>query len=675
MKLKSITLENFRSFKDPVAIKGLSDVNVFIGANNAGKSNIIEALRYVQFLVDNNQLKSYKEMVFDGDIRSEIRIQLIFSLSEDERKEMVKELFLDNPNVRVHDFLESKFLHDILLDVILGVKGIKQETIAITNVVNGYLQIVRCRNDGKRLRCQFLGLSEKCKNARLENIASGLRPESTRSPSINWMILNTIGINDTQIEHKLISLIRAYVKGWFWLQPVREATPDAPLGEQTLMHSTGNNVVQVLFTLQNNDRRSIARIQNEFLTIIPEIQRVDARLKGGNSIVTIEENNLDSIRDLRNVSSGLTQSLILASGILSNREVYAFLIEEPESHLHARSQRRLFETMKKEAENKQFFLTTHSTIFSSCDEKGSTYLVTKRNGASAVRKIQEPEEFKLVKECLGHRNSDLFGDECVVFIEGDSEENAFPIIAKSLGIDFKAKGIRLINVKGKDKVTKLHEYLKYLKDSDVIVYVVVDGNQRLKDCLRDWEREGLISSENWTMWDLEFEDCFNPDFIAKIVNDMYKESGVELNLTAEQLCQKEANTSVVKVLKRILYKQNLDLDKPELAERIAFSLAENIGKEGHKDTPPEIEIKKIVKLVDEDFPFPDVQKDVKPEKAYDIAEIRQTYPRAYEKWTSSDDLELSEKYREGMSINQLAKHFQRNQGAISSRLKKLGLQQ
>jgi len=38
MKLKSITLENFRSFREKVAISDLSDVNIFIGGNNAGKS-------------------------------------------------------------------------------------------------------------------------------------------------------------------------------------------------------------------------------------------------------------------------------------------------------------------------------------------------------------------------------------------------------------------------------------------------------------------------------------------------------------------------------------------------------------------------------------------------------------------------------------------------------------
>ena len=81
-----------------------------------------------------------------------------------------------------------------------------------------------------------------------------------------------------------------------------------------------------------------------------------------------------------------------------------------------------------------------------------------------------------------------------------------------------------------------------------------------------------------------------------------------------------------------------------------------------------------MKLVDEDFPFPDFKKEAKQEKAYDVAEIRKKHPRAYKKWTTLEDFELSTQFEKGMSIQQLAKHLQRQQGAIRSRLKKLNLQ-
>lgn len=60
-------------------------------------------------------------------------------------------------------------------------------------------------------------------------------------------------------------------------------------------------------------------------------------------------------------------------------------------------------------------------------------------------------------------------------------------------------------------------------------------------------------------------------------------------------------------------------------------------------------------------------------KTYTVEEIRLDYPKAYEKWTPEEDRVLTERYKEGVTVHQLAKMHQRKSGAIRSRLKKLGL--
>ena len=64
-------------------------------------------------------------------------------------------------------------------------------------------------------------------------------------------------------------------------------------------------------------------------------------------------------------------------------------------------------------------------------------------------------------------------------------------------------------------------------------------------------------------------------------------------------------------------------------------------------------------------------KKVVNKKAEPFAEIRQKYPKAYERWTKKDDELLVNMFRQGESIAELANHFQRKKGAIRSRLKKL----
>ncbi|MBP5772093.1 MAG: hypothetical protein J6W75_12220 [Bacteroidaceae bacterium] len=60
-------------------------------------------------------------------------------------------------------------------------------------------------------------------------------------------------------------------------------------------------------------------------------------------------------------------------------------------------------------------------------------------------------------------------------------------------------------------------------------------------------------------------------------------------------------------------------------------------------------------------------------KTYTLKEIRSKYPNAYCAWTKEDDDRLVALYKQGKSIKELAIIFQRKHGAITSRLRKLGM--
>lgn len=64
-------------------------------------------------------------------------------------------------------------------------------------------------------------------------------------------------------------------------------------------------------------------------------------------------------------------------------------------------------------------------------------------------------------------------------------------------------------------------------------------------------------------------------------------------------------------------------------------------------------------------------KKVGGEKAYDVGEVRKTFQQAYMPWTKEDDLLLAKLFDGGRSIEELAKHFKRKNGAIRSRIEKI----
>ena len=61
--------------------------------------------------------------------------------------------------------------------------------------------------------------------------------------------------------------------------------------------------------------------------------------------------------------------------------------------------------------------------------------------------------------------------------------------------------------------------------------------------------------------------------------------------------------------------------------------------------------------------------------ADDVQTIHPKYPHAYAKWSAEEDARLRSEYSLGRKMSELADSFQRQPGAISSRLKKLGLLQ
>ena len=63
----------------------------------------------------------------------------------------------------------------------------------------------------------------------------------------------------------------------------------------------------------------------------------------------------------------------------------------------------------------------------------------------------------------------------------------------------------------------------------------------------------------------------------------------------------------------------------------------------------------------------------KQQKAYTLEDKRATHPNAYRLWTKEDDTQLLQLSASGKSISELCEIFGRNQGAITSRLKKLNI--
>jgi predicted ATP-dependent endonuclease of OLD family len=157
----------------------------------------------------------------------------------------------------------------------------------------------------------------------------------------------------------------------------------------------------------------------------------------------------------QDMGEGMQNAIVLA--ILqafeeTQKQGAILLIEEPEMFLHPQMQRSLYKTLRRIGEKNQVVYTTHSPHFVMVPDYEQVLLVRKRGGSTKVFPSNLPKNIarreKLIKELDPERN-ELFFATRLLIVEGDTEKLAFPEYAKSLGLDLDAKGATIIEVGGK----------------------------------------------------------------------------------------------------------------------------------------------------------------------------------------------------------------------------------
>lgn len=155
-------------------------------------------------------------------------------------------------------------------------------------------------------------------------------------------------------------------------------------------------------------RRFVASIINDpDVSIEIPNDRQTINVRTGNSFLPIEA-----------LGSGIHEVFILASEIVS-RPNQTILLEEPEAHLHPTLQRRLMQFIMRETKN-QLFITTHSATV--IDTAGA-HLFEVKNGSEGAQVspiTTGQQRFAACRE-LGFRASDLIQTNAVIWVEGPSD--------------------------------------------------------------------------------------------------------------------------------------------------------------------------------------------------------------------------------------------------------------
>ena len=200
----------------------------------------------------------------------------------------------------------------------------------------------------------------------------------------------------------------------------------------------------------------------------------------------------------------------------------------------------------------------------------ATFLITKNKGASNILPISADNIIQIKHE-LGLAHSDIYEHDFVCFLEGESERDAFSIIAQRIKPEFVFKlGLWVLGGYGNLKNIKI--LIQYLKNTNRKIYALVDENSTAKKTIEELINDRLLEQENVCILNKNFEDQFSSSEIILSVKKLSRIHGFEFELSAAELtAQRNQDKPVDKILIDML-QDKFSLSKPELARELAYKI-------------------------------------------------------------------------------------------------------